>query len=109
MDDIVFTRLRVTEEQIAAFCRKWGIVRFELFGSALRDDFDAESDVDVLVTFAQGRGVRLDDLLDMEDELQTLFGRRVDLIKRHLVETSPNWIRRRNILGTARELYAAAS
>ena len=108
MDDIL-GRLHVTGEQIAAFSVKWGIVRFELFGSALRDDFDDRSDIDVLVTFGEGRGVRLDDLLDMEDELQALFGRRIDLIKRHLVETSPNWIRRREILGTARELYAAAS
>ena len=108
MDD-VFSRLRVTDDQIAAFCRKWQILRFELFGSVLRDDFDAESDVDVLVTFDLLRVVRLDDLLDMEDELQALFGRKVDLIKRHLVEESPNWVRRRSILGSAREVYAAAS
>ena len=42
MDD-VFSRLRVTEDQISEFCRKWSITRFELFGSVLRDDFDAES------------------------------------------------------------------
>ncbi|MHB8377067.1 MAG: nucleotidyltransferase family protein [Dehalococcoidia bacterium] len=107
--DEIFARLRVTDHQIEAFCRKWEIVRFELFGSVLRDDFGPESDVDVLVTFADGRGVRLSDLLDMEDELQALFRRPVDLIKRHLVETSPNWIRRQSILGSAREVYAAAS
>ena len=108
MDD-VFSRLRVTEDQISEFCRKWSITRFELFGSVLRDDFDAESDIDVLVTFDPQRIIRLNDLLDMEDELQALFGRKVDLIKRHLVEESPNWIRRRSILGSAREVYAAAS
>ena len=108
MDDDILTRLHVTNEQIAAFCRKWQITRFELFGSALRDDFDDESDVDVLVVFADGRPVGLTDLLDMEEELQLLFGRKVDLIKRHLVEESRNWIRRRNILESARLIYAAS-
>lgn len=112
MDDIVFSRLHVTEEQIAEFCKKWKIERFELFGSALRDDFDAESDVDsagdvdVLVTFADDGQIGLRDLLDMEEELEARFGRRVDLIKRHLVEESPNWIRRRRILQSARLVYA---
>ena len=107
MDDIL-TRLHVTEDQIAALCRKWEIVRFELFGSAVRDDFDERSDVDVLVTFADERQIRLHDLIDMEEELQGLVGRHVDLIERRLVETSRNWVRRRNILQSARLLYAAA-
>ncbi len=108
VDDDILTRLHVTNDQIAAFCRKWQIVRFELFGSALRDDFDDESDVDVLVVFADKRPVGLSDLLDMEEELQVLFGRKVDLIKRHLVEESRNWIRRRSILESARLIYAAS-
>lgn len=97
----------VSHEQIAAFCRKWNIVRLDLFGSVLRDDFDAESDVDVLVSFGEGAAHGVGELLDMEEELQKLFGRRVDLIKRELVEQSPNWIRRRNILSTAHLIYAA--
>jgi len=100
MDDIV-TRLHVTEEQIAAFCRKWAIIRFELFGSVLREDFDEQSDVDVLVTFQEGSRHGL-------SELTTLFGRHVDLIERRLIETSRNWVRRRNILQSAPLLYAAA-
>ncbi len=107
MDDLL-TRLRVTNDQIAAFCRKWQIVRLELFGSALRDDFDAESDIDLLATFSSGTQWKFRDDLDMEDELRTLLGRSVDLVERRLVETNPNWIRRRNILSTARLLYEAA-
>lgn len=107
MDDIV-SRLHVTEEQIAAFCQKWAIVRFELFGSVLREDFDPQSDVDVLVTFQEGSRHGLSDLLSMEEELAALFGRHVDLIERRLIETSRNWVRRRNILQSARLLYAAA-
>ena len=104
----VHPRLDVTREQIEQFCRKWKIVRLELFGSVLRDDFDAESDIDVLATFADEREIRLRDLLDMEEELQSLFGRKVDLIKRHLVEESPNWIRRRSILESAQPIYATS-
>ena len=106
MDEIL-ARLHVTEAQIAAFCQKWQIVRFELFGSALRDDFDEQSDVDVLVTFEEGTSRKIADYLDMEDELKTLFERPVDLIERRLVEQSPNWIRRRHILQAARSIYAA--
>ncbi|MBI5283685.1 MAG: nucleotidyltransferase domain-containing protein [Chloroflexi bacterium] len=108
MDESILARLHVTEDQIAGFCRKWEIVRFELFGSILRDDFDAQSDVDVLVTFADEGQIRLHDLIDMEEELKALFGRKVDLIKRHLVEESPNWIRRTRILNSARVVYAAS-
>jgi uncharacterized protein len=107
MDDIL-TRLHVTEEQIAAFCRKWQIVRFELFGSVLREDFDERSDVDVLATFLEGSRHGLSELLSMEEDLQAFFGRHVDLIERRLIETSRNWVRRRNILQSARLLYAAA-
>ena len=108
MDDDILTRLHVTNDQIAAFCRKWQIVRFELFGSALRDDFDDESDVDVLVCFQEGSRQGLSELMSMEEELQMLFERHVDVVERRLVETSRNWVRRRNILQNARLLYAAA-
>jgi predicted nucleotidyltransferase len=107
MEDIL-ARLHVTEEQIAAFCRKWQIVRFELFGSVLREDFDDQSDVDVLSTFQEGSRHGLAELLSMEEELAALFGRHVDLLERRLIETSRNWVRRRNILQSARLLYAAA-
>ena len=43
----------VPHEQIAEFCRKWGIRKLSFFGSVVRDDFDPErSDVDVLVEFS---------------------------------------------------------
>lgn len=104
----VHPRLNVTPEQIEAFCKKWQITRLELFGSVLRDDFDDDSDIDLLATFV-GRGPsRIGAILDMEEELQALLGRPVDLVKRHLVEESPNWIRRRAILESARLIYAAA-
>ena len=97
----------VTLEQITAFCQKWQITQFELFGSVLRDDFRPESDIDVLVTFAPGAGGTLYDLVHMENELKALFGRRVDLIQRPVIEKSENYIRRRNILSSTQRVYAA--
>ena len=97
----------VTLEQITAFCQKWHIVQFELFGSVLREDFRPDSDVDVLVTFAPGSGGTLYDLVHMEDELKALFGREVDLVERAAIERSENYIRRRNILSSTRPVYAA--
>ncbi len=103
----IHPNVSVTPEQIAAFCEKWQIVRFELFGSVLRDDFGPESDVDVLVTFAEGSEHWIADLVAMDEEAAALFGRPVDLVQRRLVETNPNWLRRRNILSTAQQVFAA--
>lgn len=107
MDDVL-GRLHVTMDEIRAFCQRWNVVRLELFGSALRPDFDAESDVDILVTFREGTKPGISGLLSMEEDLRSIFGRHVDLVERRLVETSRNWVRRRSILSSARTLYAAA-
>ncbi|MEX2016030.1 MAG: nucleotidyltransferase domain-containing protein, partial [Candidatus Hydrogenedentales bacterium] len=73
------TRIKVPQEQIAAFCKKWRIREFSLFGSVLREDFRPDSDVDVLVSFKENAGVGVWDLSEMVEELEVLFGRKVDL------------------------------
>ncbi len=102
----VRSRLGIDESVLAEFCRKWKIIELSLFGSALRDDFSPESDIDLLVTFAADARWSLFDLVHAEDELQQLLGKDVDLIERRAIEESPNWIRRKHILGTARVIYA---
>jgi len=73
-------KLRVDKERIADFCRRHHITRLAIFGSALRDDFRADSDIDVLVDFEPGHVPGFFRLFDMEEELSTLFGgRKVDL------------------------------
>ena len=99
--------LGVSEEQIAAFSQRWQVVEFALFGSALRDDFRPDSDVDVLVSFASDARRSLFDLVKMEDELSAMFGRKVDLVEKGAIERSENYIRRRGILSTATVVYAA--
>ncbi len=93
--------------QIATFCQKWKIVELALFGSALRDDFRPDSDIDLLVTFGPTARWGLFDLVEMEDELATLLGNEVDLVTKSAIQKSHNWIRRRAILGSAEPIYVA--
>jgi predicted nucleotidyltransferase len=72
--------LTISRERLAAYCQEHGIRRLAIFGSALRDDFGPESDVDVLVEFEPDRIPTLFDIAGMEQELSALFGgRKVDL------------------------------
>jgi predicted nucleotidyltransferase len=73
------SRIPVDRRRISEFCRKHHIRRLSLFGSVLRDDFRPDSDVDVLVTFEPGQVIGLR-IVDIEDELAQLLGRRVDLV-----------------------------
>ncbi len=98
--------IEIPEKKIAEFCRRWKITEFSLFGSVLRDDFRPESDIDVLVTFSTDARWTLFDLVKMEDELNRIFNREVDLVEREAVERSPNYIRRRNILQGTQVIYA---
>jgi predicted nucleotidyltransferase len=97
--------LKLPADRIEAFCKKWRIRELALFGSVLRDDFRPDSDVDVLATFDPSAEWSLWDVIKAEDELQEVFGRSVDLIERSTVEQSENWIRRRDILNSARTIY----
>lgn len=72
----------------------------------LRDDFTQNSDIDVLVTFAPDAKRGLTETMQMQDELQALFGRKVDLIVKTAIERSQNWLRRKNILTSAQVIYA---
>ena len=103
----VCPRISIDREKIAAFCRKWRVTEFSLFGSVLRDDFRPDSDVDVLVRFATDAAWGLFDLCRMEEELRELFGRDVDLVTRDSLEQSENYIRRRAILGSLEVVHAA--
>ena len=104
---MVSLRIDVDLTKIAEFCIRWKIVEFALFGSVLRDDFRADSDLDVLVTFAPNSTWTLFDHVDMQDELKDMLGRNVDIVSRHGIERSANYIRRKAILESAEVLYAA--
>jgi uncharacterized protein len=99
--------LEISRDKIAEFCRRWKITEFALFGSVLRDDFRPDSDIDVLVTFAPGASWRFYDLISMREELESMFGRPVDLVEKRLVERSENYIRRKHILNHMETIYVA--
>lgn len=98
--------LPVPCQGVAELCRRWGIVKMELFGSVLRRDFDAKrSDVDVMVTFAEGRLPGWEFFADLPEELSAIFGRKVDVLTRRSVEQSANDLRRREILDHSTVIY----
>jgi predicted nucleotidyltransferase len=97
-------RIEIPIEKIRAFCEKWKVVEFSLFGSVLRDDFRSDSDIDVLLSFEENSTWGLYDLVDMKDELQAIFGRKVDLVEKEAIR---NPYRRRSMLTEQEVLYAA--
>ncbi len=99
--------LGVPKERIAEFCRRWKISRLAVFGSMVRGKLRADSDIDLLVTFAPDAGWSMFDHYRMEDELVKLFGREVDLISKVAIEENPNSIFKHEILDSAKEIYAA--
>lgn len=100
-------RIDMPTEKITAFCRRNHIRSLWLFGSVLRDDFRADSDVDVLVEFAQGQEPDLMQIVAVQGELSEILGRNVDLVERQSVEKSENYIRRRHILESLETVYVA--
>ena len=94
--------------EIAEVCRRFSVRRLEVFGSAARGvGFDsARSDADFLVKFeSDAAGSPLKSYLGLAETLETLLGRRVDLLDRDTLEQSRNHFRRRAILAGAQPLY----
>ena len=96
--------IAMPRDEIKVFCERWKIVEFSLFGSILRKDFRPESDVDILVTFAENAHWSLYDWMDMILELKTMYGREVHLFSKNSLR---NPFRRQQILGTREVVYAA--
>ena len=95
--------IEVDPERLAVFCRRHYIRRLSFFGSVLRDDFQNESDIDVLVEFEPGHVPGLA-FFQIERELSGFLGRKVDL-------NTPGFLSRYfrdKVLAEAQVLYAAA-
>ena len=93
-------------EAIAALCRKYGVVRMDVFGSAIRDDYrSGESDVDLLADFGDQDPFQLiDAYFGLLDELRVLLGTDVDLVMSDAIK---NRYIRAEIERTKQMLYAA--
>jgi len=96
--------LQIDRERLTSLCQRYEIARLEAFGSFTRGDAGAGSDLDVLVTFATGVRHGLE-IVALQQELEALFGRPVDLLTRRSVERSPNKYFRRFALRNVELLY----
>jgi len=101
------TEIPIPTKQLEEFCRRWKIAELRVFGSALRDDFRPDSDLDLLVTFAPDADWSLLNHVAMEEELSGIVGRKVDLVSQRAIERSSNWIRRKAILESAEPYFAS--
>lgn len=98
-------KLNIDQKKIVAFCQKWKVAEFAMFGSVLREDFRPdESDVDVLVDFLPEANIGLFELVNMQDELEAMFGRKVDLVPKRGLKP----MIREEVLGSSLVICAAA-
>jgi uncharacterized protein len=100
------TAISLPQNQINDFCTHWCVAELSLFGSILREDFRPNSDIDVLIAFIPEADWGLLEHVQMQQELQSILGRKVDLVSKRAIERSSNWIRRQEILSTAQPIYA---
>ena len=100
---MTIARIELPQRQLDEFCQHWKVTEFAVFGSALREDFHASSEIDVLVSFAPDAGWSLFDLVEMQDELGQIFGREVDLVEKRAVR---NPFRRHHIRAHHEVIYA---
>lgn len=95
-----------SRQKLDDFCKRWQVVELFVFGSATRDDFSDQSDIDLLVSFAETSDWGLFEHIQMKHELKELFGRDVDLITQRSLRQSRNQLLREEILSTASLLYS---
>lgn len=87
---------------LQALCARYQVRELSLFGSALRADFNAESDLDFLVEFKPQSSIGLFELAGMQLDLQKLFHRKVDLVPKKGLKHNF----RSDVLSQARLIYA---
>ena len=101
----LYQRLNISPAILNDFCQQAQIVELALFGSIIRDDFRPDSDIDILITFAPDRRISLLEFVGIEQQLEELCNRSVDLLEKSVVEKDDNWIRRNEILGNYQVIY----
>ena len=84
-------------------CKSFGVTELYLFGSALTESFGEDSDVDVLASFAPGKGIFMR-FMGFKERLEEIFGRKVDVV---MPEGIRNPIFEEEVMSTRRQVYAA--
>lgn len=75
----MIAKITIPEDEIAVFCRRHHIRKLSLFGSVLREDFQPDSDVDVLVEYEPGHVPGFITQSRLRRELSNILGREADL------------------------------
>jgi len=88
---------------LMAVCRRYGVKELSLFGSAVRGEARPESDLDMMVEFEPGARIGLIKFESLVEELESLAGRRVDLVTKRGLKP---WVRP-HVLHDAQVIYAA--
>jgi uncharacterized protein len=91
---------------IRDFCHRWKVTELTAFGSILRDDFGPHSDLDFIIEWEDDAPWDLCDYMDMVEELQQHFGRKVDLLSRFALSQTSNYLLRRSVLSQTEPVYA---
>lgn len=76
----VMLNVEISRTEIDELCRRLGVRRLDIFGSAATDDLHPGSDVDVLVQFDREQGRLFDRYFELKERLEEMFGRPVDLV-----------------------------
>jgi hypothetical protein len=95
--------VKVDGSSLAELCRRYGVRELSLFGSAVRGEMRPESDIDIMVEFEPGTRVGIVKFESLAAELESMAGRRVDLVTKNGLKP---WIRP-SVLRDARVVYAA--
>ena len=95
------------QKAVSRYCKERGIKEFFIFGSYLRDDFSDISDIDIVVDFYPEHYPSLIGIKKIEEELKSLFGRKVDLITKRALLSGRNPYIKNTILKTMEPVYVA--
>lgn len=95
--------IQVPQAELANLCRRYHVCELSVFGSATREDFGSDSDIDLLVRFTPKARVTFATLARMQRELETLLGRNIDLVPKDGLKP----VIRDHVLGSAQVIYAA--
>ncbi len=96
-------KIKIPQQELVDFCRRYQVQRLALFGSVLGDNFRPDSDVDVLVSFQPNARIGLITFSRMQRELASLFNRPVDLVPMDGLKP----VIRDAVLSDIEEIYAA--
>ena len=97
-------KIEINDELMRDLAKRYQIIELSLFGSALRNDFSEYSDLDFLVVFSSDVDYSYFDLLEIKESFEKATNRKVDIIEK---DSLRNPYRRKQILETARVIYAA--